>query len=145
MALRPQTLYGIADSPIGLAAWMLDYNAESLQLISRTFDGEVTGLTRDDDVLDGMSLFWLTNSAISCGAHLLGKQDSFLRRRERCCPCGSQHLSRRDLLRAPQLAKRAYPNLIHYNKVKQGGHFAAWEQPQIFSDEVRAGFRSLRN
>jgi len=143
MGLRPQTLYGIADSPVGLAAWMLDYNAESLQLISRTFDGEVTGLTRDD-VLDGMSLFWLTNSAISAARIYWENKIPFFDAANVAIPVAVSIFPDEIYCAPLTWAERAYPHLIHYNKVDQGGHFAAWEQPQIFSEELRTGFRSLR-
>jgi len=143
MGLRPQTLYGIADSPVGMAAWMLDYNAESLQLISRTFEGEVTGLTRDD-VLDGMSLFWLTNSAISAARIYWENKIPFFDAANVAIPVAVSIFPDEIYCAPLSWAKRAYPNLIHYHKVPKGGHFAAWEQPQIFSEEMRASFRSLR-
>ena len=143
MGLRPQTLYGIADSPVGLAAWMLDYNAQSLQLISRAFDGEAEGLTRDD-VLDGMTLFWLTNSAISSARIYWENKLDFFAATNVAIPVAVSVFPDEIYCAPLSWAKRAYPNLIHYNKVSRGGHFAAWEQPQIFSEEVRAGFRSLR-
>jgi pimeloyl-ACP methyl ester carboxylesterase len=144
MALRPQTLYGIADSPVGLAAWMLDYNARSLELISRVFRGVPEGLTRDD-VLDGMTLFWLTNTAISSARVYWENKIPFFDAANVAVPVAVSVFPDEIYCAPLSWAKRAYPHLIHYNKVEKGGHFAAWEQPQIFSAEVRAGFRSLRN
>jgi pimeloyl-ACP methyl ester carboxylesterase len=143
MGLRPQTLYGIADSPVGLAAWMLDYNARSLELVSRAFDGEVTGLTRDD-VLDAISLFWLTGTAISSARIYWENKLPFFDATNVAIPVAVSVFPDEIYCAPRSWAERAYPNLIHYNKVDKGGHFAAWEQPQLFSEEVRAGFRSLR-
>jgi pimeloyl-ACP methyl ester carboxylesterase len=143
MGLRPQTLYGIADSPVGLAAWMLDYNARSLELVSRAFDGEVTGLTRDD-VLDAISLFWLTGTAISSARIYWENKLPFFDATNVAIPVAVSVFPDEIYCAPLSWAERAYPNLIHYNKVDKGGHFAAWEQPQLFSEEVRVGFRSLR-
>src|ERR1700738_1513040 len=145
MGLRPQTLYGIADSPAGLAAYFLDHDARSYELISRVFKGESEGLTRDD-ILDNITITWLTNTALS-GARLYwenwGKLGYFNSKGVSIPVAVSVFPD--ELYPAPRSwAERAYPKLIHYNKVEKGGHFAAWEQPQLFSDEVRAGFRSLR-
>ncbi len=146
MGLRPQTLYGIADSPIGLAAYFLDHDARSYALISRVFAGESEGLTRDD-ILDNITLTWLTNTALS-GARLywesFGKV-GFFNVKGVSIPVAVSVFPD-ELYPAPRSwAERAYPKLIHYNKLAKGGHFAAWEQPQLLSEEVRAGFRSLRN
>lgn len=143
MGLRPQTLYGIADSPVGLAAWMLDYNAKSLALVSRAFDGEVVGLTRDD-VLDAITLFWLTNSAISAGRLYWENKLPFFDASNVTIPVAVSVFPDEIYCAPFSWAERAYPRLMHYNKVEKGGHFAAWEQPQLFSEEVRAGFSSLR-
>jgi pimeloyl-ACP methyl ester carboxylesterase len=145
MGLRPQTLYGIADSPVGLAAYFLDHDARSYELIARVFDGKTEGLTRDD-ILDNITLTWLTNTAIS-GARLYweNKGASFFAVKGVAIPVAVSVFPD-ELYPAPRSwAERAYPKLIHYNKLPKGGHFAAWEQPKIFSEEVRAGFRSLRN
>jgi pimeloyl-ACP methyl ester carboxylesterase len=144
MGLRPQTLYGIADSPIGLAGYFLDHDARSYELIARVFDGQSEGLTRDD-VLDNITLTWLTNTAIS-GARLyweyFGK--GYFNAKGVSIPVAVSVFPD-ELYPAPRSwAERAYPKLIYYNKVDKGGHFAAWEQPQLFSEEVRAAFRSLR-
>jgi pimeloyl-ACP methyl ester carboxylesterase len=147
MGLRPQTLYGIADSPVGLAAYFLDHDARSYEMISRVFMGATEGLTRDD-VLDNVTITWLTNTALS-GARLYweNKFASFFGVK------GVKGVSipvavsvfPDELYPAPRSwAERAYPKLIHYNKLDKGGHFAAWEQPKLLSQELRAGFQSLR-
>jgi pimeloyl-ACP methyl ester carboxylesterase len=145
MGLRPQTLYGIADSPVGLAAYFLDHDARSYELIARVFRGESEGLTRDD-ILDNITIAWLTNTALS-GARLYwenwGKLGYFNAKGVSIPVAVSVFPD--ELYPAPQSwTEQAYPNLIHYNRLPKGGHFAAWEQPQFFSEEVRAGFRSLR-
>ena len=146
MGLRPQTLYGIADSPVGLAAYFLDHDARSLELIARSFDGQTEGLT-PDDVLDNITLTWLTNTAIS-GARLYweNKGASFFAVKGVAATVPvAVSVFPDELYPAPRSwAERAYANLIHYNKVDKGGHFAAWEQPKLFAEELRAGFRSLR-
>jgi len=147
MGLRPQTLYGISDSPVGLAAYLLDHDARSLALIARSFDGQVEGLTRDD-VLDNITLTWLTNTGIS-SARLYwerlnaGGFDFFGIKGVKLPVAVSVFPD--ELYPAPHSwAERAYPNLIHYNKLEKGGHFAAWEQPKLLVEEVRTGLRSLR-
>jgi pimeloyl-ACP methyl ester carboxylesterase len=145
MGLRPQTLCGIADSPVGLAAWILDHDKRSLELISRAFDGHPTGLTRDD-VLDNITLFWLTNTGISAariywefpGLPFFDVKNVSIPVAVSVFPDEIEAVPR-------SWAERAYPKLIHYNKLDKGGHFAAWEQPQLFSEEVRASFRPLRS
>jgi len=146
MGLRPQTLYGIADSPVGLAAYFLDHDARSLELIARVFDGKSEGLTRDD-ILDNITITWLTNTAIS-GARLywenMGGSFFAVKGVSPAVPVAVSVFPD-ELYPAPRSwAERAYPNLVHYNKLEKGGHFAAWEQPRLFSEEVRAGFRPLR-
>jgi pimeloyl-ACP methyl ester carboxylesterase len=144
MGLRPQTLYGIADSPVGLAAYFLDHDARSHEMIARVFAGKSEGLTRDD-VLDNITLAWLTDTALS-GARLYweNKGASFFAVKGVVVPTAVSVFPD-ELYPAPRSwAERAYPNLIHYNKVEKGGHFAAWEQPKLFTEELRAGFRSLR-
>ena len=143
MGNRPQTLYAIADSPVGLAAWMLDHDARSYALIARVFDGQPEGLTRDD-VLDNITLYWLTNTAISSARLYWESKLAFFAPKGVTIPVAVSVFPD-ELYAAPRSwAERAYPKLIHYNKLDKGGHFAAWEQPQLFSEEVRAGFRSLR-
>jgi pimeloyl-ACP methyl ester carboxylesterase len=146
MGLRPQALYGIADSPVGIAGYFLDHDARSLAMISRVFDGQPEGLTRDD-VLDNVTLTWLTNTFVS-GARLywedFASQVSFFGVKGVCVPAAVSVFPD-ELYPAPQSwSEQAYPKLVHYNKLEKGGHFAAWEQPKLFSEEVRAGFRSLR-
>jgi pimeloyl-ACP methyl ester carboxylesterase len=147
MGLRPQTLYGLADSPIGLAAWMLDHDARSYELIARVFDGKAEGLTRDD-VLDNITLYWLTNTAISSArlywdTFQLGSGGFFDPRGVKLPVAVSAFPD--EIYAAPQSwAERAYSKLIHYNKPEKGGHFAAWEQPALFVSELRTAFKALR-
>ena len=144
MGLRPQTLYGIADSPVGLAAYFLDHDARSYELISRVFQGQAEGLTRDD-ILDNITITWLTNTALS-GARLYWEYwgKGYFNAKGVSIPAAVSVFPD-ELYPAPRSwTERAYPKLIHFNKVDKGGHFAAWEQPEIFCAEVRAGFRSLR-
>jgi pimeloyl-ACP methyl ester carboxylesterase len=143
MANRPQTLYGIADSPIGLAAWILDHDARSEELIARIFNGHPEGLTRDD-VLDNITLYWLTGTAVSSARLYWENKLAFFAPKHVLIPVAVSVFPD-EIYAAPRSwTGRAYPNLIHYNKLDNGGHFAAWEQPQLFSEEVRAGFRPLR-
>jgi pimeloyl-ACP methyl ester carboxylesterase len=143
MGTHPQTLYGIADSPVGLAAWMLDHDATSLAMIARVFDGQVEGLTRDD-VLDNITHYWLTNTGISSGRLYWENKLSFFGPKGVTIPVAVSVFPD-ELYQVPlSWAEKAYPKLIHYNKLDKGGHFAAWEQPQLFCEEVRAGLRSLR-
>jgi pimeloyl-ACP methyl ester carboxylesterase len=143
MANHPQTLYGIADSPIGLAAWFLDHDLLSYELIARAFDGQREGLTRDD-VLDNITLAWLTNTGVSSARLYRENKLPFFAPMGVKIPIAVSAFPD-DLFPAPRSwAERAYPKLIHYNKVEKGGHFAAWEQPKLFVDEVRTGLRSLR-
>jgi pimeloyl-ACP methyl ester carboxylesterase len=144
LGLRPQTMYGIADSPVGLAAYFLDHDARSYEMIARVFAGKSEGLTRDD-VLDNITLTWLTDTALSGGRlYWENKGASFFAVKGVVVPTAVSVFPD-ELFPAPRSwAERAYPNLIHYNKLEKGGHFAAWEQPKLFSEELRAGFRSLR-
>ena len=144
MGNRPQTLYGIADSPIGLAAWMLDHDARSYELIARVFDGKTEGLTRDD-VLDNITLYWLTNTGVSSARLYWENKLAFFAPKNVTIPVAVSVFPD-ELYAAPRSwAEKAYPKLIHYNKLDKGGHFAAWEQPKLLSEEVRAGFKTLRN
>jgi pimeloyl-ACP methyl ester carboxylesterase len=144
MASRPQTLYGIADSPIGLAAYFLDHDARSYALIARVFDGQSEGLTRDD-ILDNITITWLTNTAISGGRlywEYFGK--GYFNAKGVSIPVAVSVFPD-ELYPAPRSwTEQAYPKLVYYNKHDKGGHFAAWEQPQLLSQDIRAGFRSLR-
>jgi pimeloyl-ACP methyl ester carboxylesterase len=148
MSYRPQTLYGIVDSPIGLAAWMIDHDDSSEKMIARVFDGQSEGLTRDD-VLDNVTLYWLTNTAIS-SARLywdttqISTGGGFFDVRGVNIPVAVSAFPD-EIYAAPRSwAERAYPKLIHYNKLPKGTHFAAWEQPELFTAEMRVAFRSLR-
>jgi pimeloyl-ACP methyl ester carboxylesterase len=143
MATHPQALYGIADSPVGLAAWMLDHDATSLALITRVFDGQDEGLTRDD-ILDNVTLYWLTNTGVSSGRLYRENKFGFFDQKGVDLPVAVSVFPD-ELYQAPRSwAQDAYPNLIHYNQLEKGGHFAAWEQPELFVSEVREGLRSLR-
>jgi pimeloyl-ACP methyl ester carboxylesterase len=144
MANRPQTLYGIADSPVGLAAWMLDHDAASYALMARVFDGKREGLTRDD-VLDNVTLYWLTNTAVSSARLYWESKLDFFAPKGVAIPVAVSVFPD-EIYAAPRSwAERAYPKLIHYNKLDQGGHFAAWEQPAFFTEEIRVSFRTLRS
>jgi pimeloyl-ACP methyl ester carboxylesterase len=147
MALRPQTLYAIADSPVGLAAWILDHDARSYALIARVFDGQREGLTRDD-ILDNITLYWVTNTAVSSGRLYWEFQRTakggFFDVRNVTIPVAVTVFPD-EIYAAPRSwAARAYPKMIYFNKLPKGGHFAAWEQPELFVREMRDGFRSLR-
>jgi pimeloyl-ACP methyl ester carboxylesterase len=143
MANRPQTLYALADSPLGLAAFLLDHDAKSLALIARAFDGQTGGLTRDD-VLDNITLYWLTNTAVSSARIYWENKYSFFEPKGVAIPVAVSAFPDEVCTMPRSWAERAYPKLIYYNKLVKGGHFAAWEQPQVFSEEIRAAFRSLR-
>ncbi|MFF4744866.1 epoxide hydrolase family protein [Streptomyces sp. NPDC001268] len=146
MGSRPQSLSGLVDSPVGLAAFMLDHDRDSLELISRSFAGQPEGLTRDD-VLDNITLFWLTRSAISAARLYWENTEAgipFFGAKGVQLPVAVSVFP--DELYTPprSWAEKAYPNLIHYNRLPKGGHFAAWEQPGSFVDEVRTGLEPLR-
>jgi pimeloyl-ACP methyl ester carboxylesterase len=143
MAGRPQTLYALADSPIGLAAWMLDHDDRSRALVTRVFDGVDEGLSRDD-ILDNVTLYWLTNTAVSSARLYWESKLAFFAPKRVDLPMGVSAYPD-EIYTAPESwARRAYPNLVHYGRLPRGGHFAAWEQPQSFTEELRATFRSLR-
>src|SRR5438874_13571469 len=145
LGLRPQTMYGIADSPVGLAAYFLDHDARSYEMIARVFDGKSEGLTRDD-VLDNITLTWLTNTALS-GARLYweNKGASFFAVKGVTIIPTAVSVFPDELYPTPRSwAERAYPKLIYYNKLPKGGHFAAWEQPELLVGELRAAFKTLR-
>jgi pimeloyl-ACP methyl ester carboxylesterase len=143
MTNRPQTIYGIGDSPVGLAAWLLDHDARSYELIARVFDGQREGLTRDD-VLDNVTLYWLTNTTVSSARIYWENKFAFFAPKHVAIPVAVSAFPDEVFQTPRSWAEQAYPNLIYYNKLDKGGHFAAWEQPQILSEEVRAGFQSLR-
>jgi pimeloyl-ACP methyl ester carboxylesterase len=149
MAARPQTLYGIADSPVGLAAWLLDHNdadgqpaAAVAAALDRT-DSATGELTRDE-ILDNITLYWLTNTGVSASRLYWEYKLGFFDTKGVAIPVAITVFPSEQYQAPRSWAEKAYPNLIYFNEVDKGGHFAAWEQPQLFSQEVRAAFRSLR-
>ena len=147
MSLRPQTLYGLADSPVGLAGWILDHDIRSYEMIARVFDGQPEGLTRDD-VVENITLYWLRNTAVSTARsywdYSATAKKGFFDVKGVTIPTAVSAFPS-EIYTAPRSwAEKAYPKLIHYNKLPKGGHFAAWEQPQYYSEEVRTGLRTLR-
>jgi len=144
MANHPQTLYGIADSPVGLAAWILDHDARSYELITRVFNGKNEGLSRDD-ILDNITLYWLTGTAVSSARLYWEYKGGFFDVRNVTTPVAVSVFPD-EIYAAPRSwVVQAYPKLIYFNKLDKGGHFAAWEQPELFTDELRAAFRPLRS
>jgi pimeloyl-ACP methyl ester carboxylesterase len=143
MGSRPQSLTTLSDSPVGLATFMIDHDPRSLALIARAFDGERTGLTRDD-VLDNVTLFWLTNTGVSAARLYRENKNSYFAVKNVTLPVAVSVFPD-EIESVPRTwTERAYPNLIHFNRLDKGGHFAAWEQPELFVKELRAGFKSLR-
>ena len=149
MAARPQTLYGIADSPVGLAAWLLDHNdadgqpaAAVVAALTRTTSA--TGELTRDEVLDNITLYWLTNTGVSASRLYWEYKGGFFNAKGVSIPVAVSVFPGEQYQAPRSWAERAYPNLIYYNQVDKGGHFAAWEQPQLFTAELRAAFRSLR-
>jgi pimeloyl-ACP methyl ester carboxylesterase len=149
MASRPQTLYGIADSPVGLAAWLLDHDdaggqpaAAVAAALNRT--GSDTGELTRDEVLDNITLYWLTNTGVSASRLYWEYKGGFWDAKGVSIPVAVSVFPGEAYQAPRSWAERAYPQLIHFNEVDRGGHFAAWEQPQLFAEELRAGFRSLR-
>jgi len=143
MANRPQTIYGMGDSPVGLAAWLIDHDVRSYELITRIFDGQSEGLTRDD-VLDNATLYWLTNTAVSSARIYWENKFTFFAPKHVDIPVAVSAFPDEVFQTPRSWAERAYSKLIYYNKLDKGGHFAAWEQPELFAQEIRAAFRSLR-
>jgi len=143
MANRPQTLYGLADSPVGLAAWILDHDWLSYALIARVFDGQTEGLTRDD-ILDNITLYWLTNTAVSSARLYWESKLPFFTPKGVQLPTAVSAYPDEIYTAPKSWTEKAYPKLIYYNRLPKGGHFAAWEQPQEFTEELRASFKSLR-
>jgi pimeloyl-ACP methyl ester carboxylesterase len=144
MGTQPQTIYGVADSPVGLAAWMINHDAYTYGEIAQAFAGQPVGELTRDEVLDNVTLYWLTNTGVSSGRLYWDNKFGFFDAKNVSVPAGVSVFPG-ELYQAPRSwAERAYPNLIHYNELDRGGHFAAWEQPQLLSDEVRATFRTLR-
>jgi pimeloyl-ACP methyl ester carboxylesterase len=149
MAARPQTLYGIADSPVGLAAWLLDHNdaddqpaAAVVSALDRTTSD--TGELTRDEVLDNITLYWLTNTGVSASRLYWEYKGGFFNAKGVSIPVAVTVFPGEQYQAPRSWTERAYPKLIHYNEVEKGGHFAAWEEPQLFSEELRAGFRSVR-
>lgn len=143
MANRPQTLYAIQDSPVGLAAWMLDHDATSLALITRVFDGQPEGMSRED-VVENIALYWLTGTAVSSARLYWESKLAFFAPKGIKLPVAVSAFPD-ELYQAPQSwTEKAYPKLIHYNRLSKGGHFAAWEQPKVFAEELRKSFSTLR-
>jgi pimeloyl-ACP methyl ester carboxylesterase len=143
MANRPQTLYGLEDSPVGLAAWMMDHDAASMALITRVFDGQPEGLSRED-VLDNITLYWLTKTAVSSARLYWESKLAFFAPKGVPVPAAVSAFPD-ELYQAPRSwTEKAYPKLIYYNRLAKGGHFAAWEQPELLTSELRAAFKSLR-
>jgi pimeloyl-ACP methyl ester carboxylesterase len=143
MTNRPQTLYGLEDSPVGLAAWMLDHDARSYELITRVFDGQAEGLSRDD-ILDNITLYWLTHTAVSSARLYWENKLPFFEPKHILIPVAVSVFPD-EIYAAPRSwAEKAFPKLIHYNRLPKGGHFAAWEQPEFFVEELRTSFRPLR-
>ena len=149
MAARPQTLYGIADSPVGLAAWLLDHNdadgqpaAAVTSALNRTTSA--TGELTREEILDNITLYWLTNTGVSASRLYWEYRGGFFNTKGVSIPVAMTVFPGEQYQAPRSWAEKAYPNLIYFNEVDKGGHFAAWEQPQLFSEEVRAAFRSLR-
>jgi pimeloyl-ACP methyl ester carboxylesterase len=149
MAARPQTLYGIADSPVGLAAWLLDHNdadGQPAAAVAAALDRttSATGELTRDEVLDNITLYWLTNTGVSASRLYWEYKGGFFNAKGVLIPVAVTVFPGEQYQAPRSWAERAYPNLIYYNQVDRGGHFAAWEQPQLFTEELRAAFRSLR-
>jgi pimeloyl-ACP methyl ester carboxylesterase len=143
MGNRPQTLYGIADSPIGLAGWILDHDASSYAMMSRVFDGKTEGLTRDD-ILDNITFYWLTNTGVSSARLYWENKLAFFAPQNIQIPVAVS-VYPDEIYAAPRSwVEKAFPKLIYFNELPKGGHFAAWEQPAFFVSDVRAAFKSLR-
>ena len=152
MGTRPQTLYGVADSPVGLAAWLLDHGdgwgqpaaPVTSAVPGHTSHGHPAGDLTRDDVLDNITLYWLTNTGVSSARLYWENKLSLYNAADVSVPAAVSVFPGENYQAPRSWAERAYHNLIYYNKPDKGGHFAAWEQPQLFSEEVRAGFRPLR-
>ena len=143
MGNRPQTLYGIADSPIGLAGWILDHDASSYAMMARVFDGKTEGLTRDD-ILDNITFYWLTKTGVSSARLYWENKLAFFAPKNVQIPVAVS-VYPEEIYAAPRSwVEKAFPKLIYFNKLPKGGHFAAWEQPAFFVSDVRAAFKSLR-
>jgi pimeloyl-ACP methyl ester carboxylesterase len=149
MAARPQTLYGIADSPVGLAAWLLDHNdadGQPAAAVAAALDRttSTTGELTRDEVLDNITLYWLTNTGVSAARLYWEYKGGFFNAKGVSIPVAVSVFPGEQYQAPRSWAEQAYPNLIYFNEVDRGGHFAAWEEPELFSDELRAAFKSLR-
>jgi pimeloyl-ACP methyl ester carboxylesterase len=149
MAARPQTLYGIADSPVGLAAWLLDHNdadGQPAAAVAAALDRttSATGELTRDEILDNITLYWVTNTGVSASRLYWEYKGGFFNAKGVAIPVAMTVFPGEQYQAPRSWAERAYPNLIYYHQVDRGGHFAAWEQPQLFTEELRAAFRSLR-
>jgi pimeloyl-ACP methyl ester carboxylesterase len=149
MASRPQTLYGIADSPVGLASWLLDHNdadgqpaAAVASALNRTISA--TGELTRDEILDNITLYWLTNTGVSASRLYWEYKGGFFNAKGVSIPVAVSVFPGEQYEAPRSWTERAYPKLIYYNKLDKGGHFAAWEQPRLFASELRAAFRSFR-
>jgi pimeloyl-ACP methyl ester carboxylesterase len=144
MTTQPQTLYGVADSPVGLASWMINHDAYSYGEIAQAFAGQPVGQLTRDAILDNITLYWLTNTGVSSGRLYWDNKFGFFDAKNVSVPAGVSVFPG-ELYQAPRSwSEQAYPELVHYNELDKGGHFAAWEQPQLLTEEVRDTFRSLR-
>src|SRR5512145_2057664 len=149
MGSRPQTLYGLADSPVGLAAWLLDHNdadgqpaATVASALLRTTSA--TGELTRDEILDNITLYWVTNTGVSTSRLYWEYKGGFFNAKGVSIPVAVSVFPGEQYEAPRSWTERAYPKLVHYNKLEKGGHFAAWEQPQLFATEIRAAFRTLR-
>jgi len=153
MGTRPQTLYGLADSPVSLAAWLIDHGdgyaqpaaAITSAVLGRTINGHPAGDLTRDDVLDDITLYWVTNTGVSSGRLYWENKLNLYAAADVSIPAAVTVFPGENYQAPRSWTERAYHKLIYFNEVDRGGHFAAWEQPQVFSQEVRAGFRSLRS
>ena len=144
MGLRPQTLYGLADSPVALAAWMLDHDAFSYDDIGSAFAGDQVGSLSRDEVLDNITMTWVTNTGMSSGRLYWENTLGFFDVKDVKVPAAVSVFPR-ELYQAPRSwTEKAYPGLIYFNEVDEGNHFAAWQVPELFAAELRAAFRSVR-
>jgi pimeloyl-ACP methyl ester carboxylesterase len=152
MHTRPQTLYGLADSPVGLAAWLLDHGdgwgqpaaAVVSAVAGHTIDGHTAGALTRDDVLDNITMYWLTNTGVSAARSYWENKTSPFNAANVVIPAAATVFPGEIYLAPRSWTELAFHKLIYFHEAEKGGHFAAWEQPQIFSEELRAGFRSLR-
>ena len=144
MATQPQTLYGMADSPVGLAAWMINHDAASYQDIADASAGHPVGNLTRDEVLDNITFYWFTNAGVSSARLYWENTHGFFDAKNVSIPAAVTVFAK-EIYQAPRSwTERAYPKLIYFNEVDRGCHFAAWQEPALFSAEVRAAFRSLR-